>query len=205
MSKRTPQDVLADRCGISLRLGTMAHLEQATVEAVAAPVVAAQTSVREQSIAPLDEPGWRAGRTRAWWWVAGTAWVTVFVVRLSRGAKVAAELLGEPCCGILVPDRGSASPGYPTRGRQRCWAHLLRDLEAMIERGGQSQVMGEGLREPAHQMCHAWHRVREGRVTHAQFRVAMRPLRRAVARLLTAGQPGGVAKTAGVGREVLTV
>ena len=107
------------------------------VAAVAAPVAAAQTYVRTQSIAHLDETGWREGRTRVWLWVAVTAWVTVFVVRLSRGTKVAEELLGERFCGILVTDRWSAYTWYLTRWRQICWAHLLRDFEAMIERGGQ--------------------------------------------------------------------
>ena len=75
----------------------------------------------------------------------------------------------------------------------------------MIERGGRSQEIGEGLREQARQMFHAWHRVRDGHCTHAQFRVTMRPIRRAVARLLKAGQTCGLAKTQGVCREVLKV
>lgn len=54
-------------------------------------------------------------------------------------------------------------------------------------------------------MVHAWHRVRDGSMTRAQFRVAVRQIRRAVARWLKAGQPGGVAQTAGVCREVLKV
>ena len=134
-----------------------------------------------------------------------TTWVTVFAVRLSRGAKVAQEVLGERFCGILVTDRWSAYTWYPTRWRQVCWAHLLRDFEAMIERGGRSQEIGEGLREQARQMFHGWHRVRDGSLTHARFRVAMRPIRRAVARWLKAGQTCGVAKTEGVCREVLKV
>jgi transposase len=161
-----------------------------------------QTYVRAQSIAHLDETGWRAGRTRAWLWVAVTAWVTVFVVRLSRGAKVAQELLGERFCGILVTDRWSASTWYPTRWRQVCWAHLLRDFEAMIERGGRSQAVGEALREQARQMFHWWHRVRDGTLPHAQFRVLMRPIRCHVARLLKAGQTCGVPKTEAVCREI---
>jgi transposase len=75
----------------------------------------------------------------------------------------------------------------------------------MIERGGRSQEIGEGLREQARQMFHAWHRVRDGRCTHAQFRVPMRPIRRAVARWLQAGQTCGLAKTEGGCREVLKV
>jgi transposase len=205
LSKRTTQDVMADLFGIPLSLGTIANLEHATVQALAAPVAEAQTHVREQSHAHLDETGWREGHARAWLWVAVTAWVTVFVVRLSRGGKVAQELLGERFCGILVTDRWSAYTWYPTRWRQVCWAHLLRDFEAMIERGGRSQEIGTALRAQAHQMFHQWHRVRDGTLPHAEFRGLMRPIRRRVARLLKAGQTCGVTKTEGVCREVLKV
>jgi transposase len=54
-------------------------------------------------------------------------------------------------------------------------------------------------------MFHAWHRVRDGTLPHAQFRVLMRPIRRQVARLLKAGQTCGVAQTEGVCREILKV
>lgn len=205
LSKRTTQDVMADLCGIPLSLGTVANLEHATVQAVAAPVAEAQTHVRAQAIAHLDETGWRAGRARAWLWVAGTTWVTVCVVRLSREAKVAEEILGERFCGILVTDRWSAYTWYPTRWRPVCWAHLLRAFEAMMERGGRSREIGEALRTQARQMFHWWHQVRDGTCTHAQFRGRLRPHRRHVARLLKAGQTCGVAKTDGVCREMLKV
>jgi transposase len=205
LSKRTTQEVMEDLCGLPMSLGTLTHLEQATVQALATPVTAAQAYVQAQPVASLDETGWHDGVTRAWLWVAVTAWVTGFLVRLSRGGKVVQELLGERCCGMLVTDRWSAYPWYPTRWRQVCWAHLLRDFAAMIERGGRSQAIGEGLRGQAHQMCHWWQQVRDGTLTPAQCRVAMRPIRRAVARLLKAGQPCGVPKTEGVCREVLTV
>src|SRR5262245_29364375 len=205
LSKRTTQDAMADLFGLVLSLGTIANLEQATGNAVTAPVAEAQAFVRTQPVAHLDETGWREGRARAWLWVAVTAWVTVFTIRLSRGAKVAQDLLGERFCGILVTDRWSAYTWYPTRWRQVCWAHLLRDFEAMSERGGRSQAIGEALREQARQMFHWWHQVRDGTLTHAQFRVLMRPIRRQVARLLKAGQTCGVAKTEGVCREMLKV
>jgi transposase len=205
LSKRTTQTVMEDLFGLPMSLGTLPNLEHATTQALAVPVAEAHTYVQRQSIAHVDETGWREGRTRAWLWVAVTAWVTVFAVRLSRGAKVAQDLLGERFCGILVTDRWSAYTWYPTRWRQVCWAHLLRDFEAMIERGGRSQEIGEALRTQARQMFHWWHQVRDGTLTHAQFRVLMRPLRRHVARLLKAGQTCGVAKTEGVCREVLKV
>jgi transposase len=205
LSKRTTQRVLEDLFGVELGLGTIAHLEQATVQAVAIPVAAARAYVHEQSVAYLDETGWREGRARAWLWTAVTAWVTVFVVRTSRGAKVAQELLGTRFWGILVTDRWSAYTWYPTRWRQVCWAHLLRDIEAMIERGGRSAELGEALRVEVRQMFHWWHRVRDGTLKFASFRVYMGPVRREVERLLVAGQTCGVAQTARRCRKILTV
>jgi transposase len=138
-------------------------------------------------------------------WTAVTACVTVFVVRLSRGAIVAQELLGERFWGWLVTDRWRAYTWYPVWRRQVCWAHLLRDIAAMIERGGRSAEIGEALQAQARQMFHGWHRVRDGTLAHASFGTYRRPIRQEVERLLTAGQPCGVPKTEGGCREILKV
>jgi transposase len=161
--------------------------------------------VQQPPTAYLDETGWREGQQRAWLWTAVTSWVTVFVVRRSRGGKVAQELLGERFWGYLVTDRWSAYTWYPTWRRQVCWAHLLRDLEAMIARGGQSQMIGEALQAQARQMFQGWHRVRDGTLAHTTFARYMWPIRREVERLLAAGQTCGVPKTEGMCREILKV
>ncbi len=205
LSKRTTQNVMEDLFGVSMGLGTVANLEQATVQALAEPVAEARAHVHAQPAASVDETGWREGHQRAWLWTAVTAWGTVFVVRLSRSAKVAQELLGERFWGWLVTDRWSAYTWYPTWRRQLCWAHLLRDIEAMIERGGCSRDTGEALQAQARQMFHGWHRVRDGTLAQASCARYMRPIRREVERLLEAGQTCGVPKTAGVCREILKV
>ena len=105
LSKQTTQNVLADLFGVVLGLGSMANLEQATAQAMAAPVAEARASVQAQSAAQLDETGWREGQQRAWRWTAVTTWVTVFVVRRWRSGKVARELMGEHCWRWWVTDR----------------------------------------------------------------------------------------------------
>jgi transposase len=196
---------MADLFGLSLSVGTIINQEQATGQAVAEPVAEARAYVQQQPTAYLDETGWREGPQRAWLWTAVTSWVTVFVVRRSRSGKVARELLGERFWGYLVTDRWSAYTWYPTWRRQVCWAHLLRDIEAMIERGGQSQVIGEALRGQARQMFHWWHRVRDGTLAQTTFARYMWPIRREVERLLEAGQMCGVPQTEGMCREILKV
>jgi transposase len=110
--------------------------------------------------------------------------------------------LGERFWGWLVTDRWSAYSWYPTWRRQLCWAHLLRDIEAMITRGGRSAEVGEALRIEARKMFHWWHRVRASTLTHASFRTYMQPVRREVERLLEVGQSCGVPKTEGTCREI---
>src|SRR6476619_910252 len=203
LSKRTTQQMMDEVFGVPLSVGTISQLEQATTEAVAAPVEEARTYVHAQEVAHLDETSWRQGDKRAWLWVAVTSWVTVFVVRMSRGGQVARELLGERFGGILVTDRYSAYNWYPVRWRQLCWAHLLRDFEAMRDRGGCSVELGDALLAQAHQMFTWWHRVREGTLKRSTFRSYMTPVRREVERLLEVGSHCEVPKTDGTCRDIL--
>jgi transposase len=95
LSKRTTQRALEDLFGVQMGLWTIANLEHATVRAVAEPVAEARAYVQRQPAAYLGETGWREGQQRAWLWTAATAWVTGFVIRVSRSGQVAQALLGE--------------------------------------------------------------------------------------------------------------
>ena len=203
LSKRTTQQAMEDLFDVSMSVGTISQSEKTTTAVLAEPVEEARDYVQEQSVAHLDETSWRQDGKRAWLWVAVTSWVTVCVVRMSRGGQVARELLGEGFTGILITDRYRAYNWYPVRWRQLCWAHVLRDFAAIRERGGAGEEIGEALLAQAHQMFAWWHRVREGTLKRSTFRSSMTPLRCEVERLLEAGSQCGVAKTAGTCQEIL--
>ena len=86
---------------MSMGLGTVANLEQATVQALAEPVAEARAYVQAQPAAYLDETGWREGRQRAWLWTAVTAWVTVFVVRRVAQWQGGPGTLGGALLGVV--------------------------------------------------------------------------------------------------------
>lgn len=203
LAKRTTQQVMADLFGVPMSVGSISQSEKITTAVIADPVQEARDSVEDQSVAHLDETSWRQGNQRAWLWVAVMNLVTVFLIRLSRGGRVARELLGEAFSGILVTDRYSAYNWYPVRWRQLCWSHLLRDFEAIRGRGGASEAIGEALLDQGRQMFTRWHRVRDGTLKRSTFRSYMTPVRREVERLLEAGSQCGVAKTEGTCREIL--
>ena len=203
LSKRNAQQMMEEVFRVPMSVGTISQSEKTTTAVIAEPVQKARAYVEAQRVAHLDETSWREGGKRAWLWVAVTSWVSVFVIRLSRGGQVARELLGEDFSGILVTDRYSAYNWYPVRWRQLCWSHLLRDFEAIRGRGGASEAIGDALLEQAHQMFTWWHRVRDGTLKRSTFRSYMTPLRREVERLLEAGSQCGVAKTEGTCCEML--
>lgn len=135
VSKREAQEILRTVCHLEVGLGSIAALEQQVSAAVAAPVAAAQAYVQAQPVVNADETSWQQQRTGCWVWTAVTALVTVFLVRASRSSQSAKELLGATDAGIVGCDRYSGYSWLPTGQRQVCWAHLIRDFTALVDRG----------------------------------------------------------------------
>ncbi len=203
MTKRSIEELMADLLGVSIALGSVSNLEQATSEALKEPVEEAKDYIAEQPLANVDETGWREANDKAWLWVAVTGWVTVFVIRLSRGGKVVQELLGEDFAGIVGSDRWSAYNWLDVLQRQLCWAHLVRDFQAFVGRGGQSAEIGQELLVEAELMFQWWHRVRDGTLTRADFQMKMQEVQTRVGDLLRKGVTCDHTKTAGTCRHIL--
>ena len=204
LSKRGIQEIMHDFFGIELSLGSVSNTEARVSDALAEPVEEAKEHVKDQKVANLDESGWREKKKRAWLWVAVTTAVTVFIIRCSRGAKVARELLGEDP-GIVISDRFSAYNYLDPQGRQLCWAHLERDFIKLMERGGASEGIGEALLEYSDSMFKWWHRVRDGTMSRKKFAKKMEPVRRKVEALLEYGTVCGHSKTQETCKEILKV
>ncbi len=203
LSKRNIQQLLSDCFGVELALGSISALERATSAALQEPVAEARCLVQQQPLAHVDETGWREANHRAWLWTAVTQAVTVFLIRCSRGSQVAKELLGEAFAGILVSDRWSGYRWVAIKGRQLCWAHLIRDFRQMAEAGGSAAALGEALGMCARQLFHWWHRVRDGTLQRSSFCVYATQLRMEVRALLREGASCEDAKSAALCRSLL--
>ena len=140
--------------GVELSLGSVCNVERQVSQALAAPVEEAREFVRRQPVVHADETGWREAKGRAWLWTATTALVTVFQIAKSRSAAVAKQILGEAFSGFLVVDRWSAYEW--TELRQLCWAHLLRDFQGFVDRGGRGALIGEKLLAQSRIMFELW-------------------------------------------------
>lgn len=201
LSKRVTQELLSDFLGVRLALGSVCNIEREVSNALAGPVDQAREYVRRQPVVHADETGWRENKCRAWLWTASSALVTVFLIAKSRGTDVAKQLLGECFSGVLVVDRWAAYRWVELR--QLCWAHLLRDTQGFIDRGGVGGQLGVGLREQIRTMFHLWHRVRDKTLQRATFQRRMKPVERRILSLLNEAQLRAEPKTAGMAREIL--
>jgi transposase len=202
MSKRMVASFCQEVLGVPLAVGEVCRIEQRVTQAVTPAVEEAQVYVQTQDT-NVDETPWWEHQHRRWLWAVVTAQVSVFAIATSRGAAVLATLLGELYTGIVTSDRAKAYDTRLLRRRQLCWAHLARDFQAMIDRGGAAQPVGEALLEHAHVLFAWWHWVRDGTWTRSTFQQYARTLRASFRVELENGRRCSCPKTAATCRELL--
>jgi transposase len=197
--------VLEDLLGIEMCVGTVHALAEQTSAAVAAPVAAAQAAVQQATAVNADETSWREHGKRHWLWVAVTQAVVAFCVQVRRNGAAAKHLLGSGFAGILTTDRYSAYYWVDRARRQVCWAHLLRDFAAILERPGPSAAIGQQLLDAGDALFILWHRVRDGTLSRQECQTQMVPIQDTVRRLLHEGAALAGTKTAGTCRHILAL
>ncbi len=202
-SRRQVVDLLRELCGVKVSLGSIQTLCEETSEALAAPYHEAQEAVAQAETAFVDETGWKEQGKRRWLWVAVTKLVTVFLVSCSRGRQALHQLIGEDFPGILHSDRWGAYNIVDCSRRQLCWAHLKRDFQALSERQTRAGPLGAwGLRE-VKRLFDIWHRYQAGKITWAEMRWELVPVRTRLGRLLRRGAACGDPKAEAFCRNLL--
>ena len=147
LTKRLVREFLSSVLGVEVALGSISKLERSMSAALQAPVEEAREYVREASSVNADETSWREKLKKAWLWVATTALVTVFSIHRERSGKAARQLLGEDFVGFVGSDRWSGYNWVDIHLRQVCWAHLRRDFQKWVDRGGAAKPLGQALLE----------------------------------------------------------
>jgi transposase len=187
VSQRDVEEVMQTVFHTDISLGSIPAQEDQVSAALAEPVRAVQTYVQQQPVQNVDETSWREKTKRAWLWINTTPLVTLFLVLATRGAKGAQRILGTVVKSIVGSDRWSGYTWLDPHQRQLCWAHLKRDFQALVERGGESERIGRALLEQIEKMFGLWHRARDGSLSRADFQTAMQPVQTRVGDLLRQG------------------
>jgi transposase len=203
LSKRQVVQLCSDLLGLTISVGMVAKLERITAAVLERPVAELAEQVKAAEAANIDETGWREGGRKAWLWVVVTAAGIVFRVARSRAGAVAQDLLGEQPKPIVISDR---FPGYEwikLGSRQICWAHLRRDMQAMIDRDGDGAEVGRRLLWQSGKLFEAWHKARDGTIQRSTFLQTVAWLRPMVRSTLECGAARACPKTASTCGELL--
>jgi hypothetical protein len=184
-SHRQVRAFLKQIFGIDLSRQTVNAIRTEVSESIEAAVTAAKQYVQQQRVLNCDETGFtqqnrdgqNPGQKKAWLWVVVAPFVSVFEIALSRGQEIAKKLIGESFEGVVGSDRYSGYGWLSHRVRQICWAHLLRDFQAMADRKGVARDIGESLLQRAYRIMHWWHRYKEGKLSRGQLIQAVNLLR----------------------------
>lgn len=192
--------LVADLWGLDISTGMVSKLRQRTAEALVLPWAQVATYVRTKNV-NIDETHWREAKKRAYLWGVVTRSAALFHIAKNRTAQIAKKLLGEDYSGVATCDRLKSY--WWIKQLQWCWAHLRRDFQAMIDRGQPGKAIGESLLRQSNTLFHLWHRLGDSKLSRTQFQKAMKPVRQAVRRALTAGQKCRCGPTAGTCKELL--
>ncbi len=112
--------------GLQLSLGAIVAATQQVAGKAQRVVADILEQVRGSPVVHADETGWRQDGHNGYVWTFSTPNLRYFL-RRNRGKAVVDEVLGDDFAGVLVSDFYAAYHHY-AGPKQRCWAHLLRDI-----------------------------------------------------------------------------
>jgi len=102
--------------------------------------------IRQAGVLYADETGWRVGGKTFWLWCFTTKEAAYYVIDRTRGSPVVLRVLGETFSGVLVSDFFAAYNLVCAAAKQKCLAHLLRELEKVSLRNGSVEWRGFAAR-----------------------------------------------------------
>jgi transposase len=200
LSRREVRQLLRDLWQVRVSLGAVVRQEQAQSAALAPVVEEARSAVQQAAVVNIDETGWRQAKQRAWLWTVATATLTVFRIDRTRSGAALEALLGTDFSGVVGSDRWSAYSRFPAERRALCHAHLKRDFQALVDRGGEAESIGRwGLAE-IQRLFALWHRFRVREFDRQELRRRLVPVQARLGPLLRRGQENPDRKAAGLCR-----
>ena len=111
---------------LRLSVGAIVSAIHRTAQRAQPAVAAILDRIRASPVVHADETGWRQSGANGYVWTFSTPTERYFL-RRGRGKAVVDEALSDAFSGVLVSDFYAAYHHYDGP-KQRCWAHLLRDI-----------------------------------------------------------------------------
>ena len=187
LGKRGIEELVETVFEVPISLGMVTTLESEMSAALAPAHDEAKDEVRAAAVKNADETGWKQAGRRCWLWMAATATVAYFVIHARRNVAGLQALLGEAIQGIVGSDRWGAYNKLPLHQRQICWAHLKRDFQKLIDRGGPAEAIGRVGMDVVECLFADWWAFRRGDLDRAGLQARLDPMARELQEALEQG------------------
>lgn len=187
-SKRLVAEIVESLFTVPMAVGSVCNLETEVSAALAPAHRQAEQAVREAPVKNVDETGWSLAGKLCWIWLAATQSAALFKVCTGRGRAGLRELLGEIPLGIVCSDRWSAYTIVALLMRQLCWAHLKRDFQKWLDRGGEGLAIGQAGLAAVEGIFALWRDFRQEKIDRPALREKLEPIQAELKAALEAGQ-----------------
>lgn len=188
LGRRVVEEVVETVFNVPTSLGAIVALEAEMSAALAAPYREAEAAVRAAPVKNADETGWSERGRKRWLWTAATTTTAFFVIHWRRSFAGFQALLGETTVGIICSDRWAVYNKLPLERRQICWAHLKRDFQKLVDRGGPADAMGRAGLEVVECLFADWWAFRRGELDRATLQARLGPIARELQEALERGR-----------------
>lgn len=176
-------------------------MQNQVAAALAAPCAELKGALADQNQVHMDESPTKEANQKAWLWTAVARLFAVFAIFPSRAGTAVGNLLSDDYSGIVNCDR--AKMYWRAKRLQWCWAHLKRDIQALIDHSDpQVTRLGHDLMRQVKLLFEHWHAHRSGTISRRVFRRRMAPVRAAVNALLLRGVYSGNERLVGMCQEL---
>ena len=174
-------DVLKDLLGLEISEGALVNILSAARKSFAAQTSLIKAQLLSGTALASDETGMRVGKANWWLWVFHHAHSAVFVAHPHRSKPVVQDFLGEWRPDYWISDRLGSQTGWAAREHQFCLAHLLRDVQYVIDEG--DALFAPGLKGLLKRACAIGRR--RDRLADSTLKIYLGDLNRRLDRLLS--------------------
>jgi transposase len=204
LSERETIAFLAEVCGVDVSLGSITTSCLRVSDALEGVDALIQATVQTQPHLWVDETSWREQSHRGWLWVAVSPAATCFRIDASRSQAALRRLIGEDYRGLVHSDRGCAYHSLSDWQRQLCWAHLVRNLQGLVDYQHEQSIWAQRMLKYGQQLFEVWRAYRNGFFDQVALQQALIPVRRALHEVLRDGASSSWQKLRTFCRDLLT-
>jgi len=145
LSRQQIRQALTEMFGVPASTGAIDNAIGRMSAVMADPWSELREAIQRAEVVHADETTWRLAGAQQWLWVAASALMACYRIDPSRSQAAAKALLGEDFGGFVVSDRYAGYHFLDVLQQQLCWAHVIRQLTELSQRGGAAGRRGARL------------------------------------------------------------